>query len=768
MRLRKALGGAALSGLVLMAGSLGLAANNAVPPLPVNVIPRPARIEVREGTFTLSAATRILADPRALAEARYLAEKLGGGTGFKLPVKPSRQAASTSGTILLTTRRADPALGDEGYELVVAPDAVVLRAPRPAGLFYAVQTLRQLLPPEVDARTPVGSHTAWRMPCVRIEDRPRYGWRGFLVDSARSFHSKAFMLDYLDALAALKINVLHWHLTDSEAWRPEIRRYPDLVKPCSNTSWYTTQAEGCYSRQDIRAILARAKQLHIMIVPEIELPAHAAQAVAVIPGTICQTAEGQDLPPGVSEFCLGSDRSMEFLQNVLAEIVGLFPASPYIHIGGDEADDARWRKCPRCRARMQALGTDNPRVLQKGFVDRIARFVHGKGRTTVAWADHLDLGIPAGQVVHGWHGGEAQYAVQHGFSALSADNAFTYFDYPQVPAEPNGGWMPPLPLKQAYSFDPDPAGATPEQRRLILGSQAHLWATQQDHMYAKTFPRLLAFAEVVWSRGPRDLADFRRRLAADTARLAALGVSVGPEDRDLLQMSPYYDSASSSLGMRVVTGVPSIAVRYTTDGSAPTETSPLYADSIGFSGEGTIRMQAFFRGQPLGDPRTMAIRPSLARGRPYALTTPPSPRYLGTGPRTLTDGALGTLDFRDGLWQGWNGPDLEAVIDLGATQAIAAVEGSFQQTMRSWIMLPRDFTVWLSDDGTTWREAGTATHAQPAEREEPFLYLLTVPTPAGTRARWIKVRGRAYGALPGWHPGAGTPAWIFCDEIVVR
>jgi hexosaminidase len=251
-------------------------------------------------------------------------------------------------------------------------------------------------------------------------------------------------------------------------------------------------------------------------------------------------------------------------------------------------------------------------------------------------------------------------------------------------------------------------------------------------------------------------------------RLAALGVSVGPEDRDLLRMAPDYDSTTNSLGMHVVAGIPGIAVRYTTDGSAPTEASPLYADSIGFSGEGTIRVQAFFRQEPLGDPRTITIRPSLARGRPYALTTTPSPRYPGTGPRTLTDGAFGSLDFRDGLWQGWNGPDMEAVIDLGATQAIAAVEGSFQQTMRSWILLPRDFTVWLSDDGATWREAGTATHEQPAERAEPFLYRLTVAVPAGTTTRWVKVRGRAFGTLPAWHPGAGGPAWIFCDEIVVR
>ena len=181
-----------------------------------------------------------------------------------------------------------------------------------------------------------------------------------------------------------------------------------------------------------------------------------------------------------------------------------------------------------------------------------------------------------------------------------------------------------------------------------------------------------------------------------------------------------------------------------------------------------MRFQAFYRGAPLGDGRTFTIAPNLARGRTYTLTTPPSPQYAGTGPRTLTDGALGTLDFHDGLWQGWQGADLEAVIDLGTASPVSFVEGSFQQTTRSWILLPRDFTAWLSDDGVTWREAGTASSDQPAERADPFLYRITVALQPGTVTRWLKVRATNPGPLPAWHPGAGHPSWIFCDEVVVR
>jgi hexosaminidase len=327
-----------------------------------------------------------------------------------------------------------------------------------------------------------------------------------------------------------------------------------------------------------------------------------------------------------------------------------------------------------------------------------------------------------------------------------------------------------LTLAGVYAFEPVPPGLGTEEAAHILGGEAPLWSegittTNFDLM---AFPRLLAFAETMWSRGPRDLADFRRRLAADTVRLAALGAALGPEDRDILRMTPRYDSTTNGFDLAVTRGVPGIEVRYTTDGGAPSPSSPLYADSSRFGGALTLRAQAFFRGEPLGDERAFTVRMHLARGRPVALTTPPSPRYPGTGPRTLTDGALGSLDFHDGLWQGWQGADLEAVVDLGAAQPITAVEGSFQQTMHSWILLPRDFTVWLSDDGATWRLAGTATHEQPVERADAFLQRLAVPVPAGTTARWVKVRAQAFGALPSWHPGAGSPAWIFCDEIVVR
>jgi hexosaminidase len=584
------------------------------------------------------------------------------------------------------------------------------------------------------------------------------------MDVGRHFFPAPFVKRYIDLLSRSKLNVLHWHLTEDQGWRLQIRRYPRLTEV---GAWRTeldgSRYGGFYTQEEVRDIVAYARIRGVTVVPEIEMPGHSVAAIAAYPWLGCTGDTTIRVPNswGVFQdvFC-PREATFTFLENVLTEVLALFP-SPYIHIGGDEVPKDRWRACADCQELMRREGLREENELQSWFVRRMERWLSARGRRLIGWDEITEGGLAPNAVVQVWREAATIATVaRQGHDLIASPSGSVYIN--RSPGD--------LTLAQVYAFEPVPQGLSAQESAHILGGEATLWSEgiTTANFDLMAFPRLLAFAETLWSRGPRDLAEFRRRLAADTARLAALGVSVGPEDRDLLRMAPDYDSTTNSLGMRVVTGVPGIAVRYTTDGSAPTEASPLYADSIGFSGEGTIRVQAFFRGELLGDPRTITIQPSLARGRTYTLTTPPSPRYPGTGPRTLTDGALGTLDFRDGLWQGWNGPDLEAVIDLGATQAIAAVEGSFQQTMRSWILLPRDFAVWLSDDGTTWRPAGTATHDQPAERADSFLYRLTVATPAGTVARWVKVRARAFGALPAWHPGAGGPAWIFCDEIVVR
>ena len=748
-------------------------------PAAIAILPRPDSVELREGALTLRSPVRIVvATPsRRLREIAGLLREWLAASGLRATVA---QRTAGRGDITLALERA-AGDGPEAYTLEVQPTGVRIAAPAAEGVLWGAQTLLQLLgtQPSAVSRQPSGTAPpsvadgrrltadgSLSIPALLIRDAPRFAWRGSLMDVGRHFFPAPFVKRFVDLLSRYKLNVLHWHLTEDQGWRLQIRRWPRLT---AVGAWRTeqdgTRYGGFYTQAEVRDVVEYARLRGVTVVPEIEMPGHSVAAIASYPWLGCTgdtTIRVANTWGVFQDVYCPRERTFRFLEDVLAEVLALFP-SRYIHIGGDEVPKDRWRECADCQALMRREGLASEDELQSWFVRRIERWLNTRSRRLVGWDEITEGGLAPNAVVQVWRDAATIATVARqgvGHDLVASPSSHTYIN--RSPGD--------LTLPQVYAFDPVPAGLSTQEAARVLGGEAALWsegitAANFDLM---AFPRLIAFSEAMWSRGARDLDDFRRRLAADTARLAAEGVAVGPEDRDILRLRPDFDSATGSHGLVVETGVSGISVRYTTDGSAPTETSPAYADSIGFRGAGTIRFQAFFRGERLGEGRSLTTGDHLARGRAYALTTPPSPRYLGTGPRTLTDGAFGSPDFHDGLWQGWQGADLEAVVDLGEPMAIAAVDGSFQQTMRSWILLPRDFTVWLSDDGATWREAGTATHDQPAEREDPFLQRLTVAPPPGTRARWVRVRASSFGPLPAWHPGRGQPAWVFCDEIVVR
>jgi hexosaminidase len=726
------------------------------------VIPRPDSAAFESGAYQLHSPVRIVvATPsRRLREiAGLLRGWLASPSRFRVVVA---RGAPRRGDIALALERT-AGDGPEAYTLTVSPAGIRIAAPATEGVLWGAQTLRQLLPPVFEDSSGRGT-TSWSIPAIVIRDEPRFGWRGAMMDAGRHFFPAPFVKRFVDLLSRYKLNVLHWHLTEDQGWRLEVPKWPRLTEV---GAWRTnadgSRYGGFYSRDEVREVVEYARLRGVTVVPEIEMPGHSVAAIASYPWLGCtgdSIAVANTWGVFQDVYC-PRERTFAFLEDVLTETLDLFP-SRYIHIGGDEVPKDRWRACADCQALVRAEGLANEAELQSWFVRRIERWLNARGRRLVGWDEITEGGLPPDAVVEVWRDTATIATVaRQGHDVVASPGSYTYLDH-----GPGS-----LTLEKVLAFEPAPAGLAPQDAAHILGGEAPLWSegitTATFDLMA--FPRLLAFAEALWSRGPRDLTDFRRRIReGQVPRLAAVGVAIGPEDRDLLRMAPVYDSVANTLWMRIERGIGGIDVRHTADGSAPTQGSPRYADSTGFAAEGTYRFQAFYGGEPLGDGRTITIAPNLARGRPYALTTPPSPHYPGTGPRTLTDGALGSLDFDDGLWQGWQGVDLEAVIDLSRARPVMAVEGSFQQTTRSWILLPRDFSVWLSDDSATWRAAGTATHDQPAERLEPFLYRLAVEMPDGTLARWVKVRARSYGALPAWHPGAGSPAWIFCDEILVR
>jgi hexosaminidase len=726
----------------------------------LDVIPAPAHVELREGSFTLTDPVHIVADssnPRLREIADFLAQALHHAAGLTVTVHQTPPAAPA---ILLSARGDSTA--NESYEITIEKGGARITGASVTGVFWGVQTLRQLLPPELERKATPG--TPVLLPTLTIRDAPRFSWRGTLLDVSRHFFPVEFVEQYIDLLSRYKMNVLHWHLTDDQGWRIEVRRHPRLTEIGAWRMEDGARYGGFYTQDEIRRVVEYARLRNVTVVPEIEMPGHAQAAIASYPELGCT---GQRVPVatqwGVMKeiYCAGNERTFEFLEGVLDEVMALFP-SKYIHIGGDEVPKDRWQACESCQALMRREGLANEAELQTWFVARVGRYLREHGRTLIGWDEILEGGLPEGATVQVWRDmAHAATAANLGADVIASPTSHAYLD-----GSPRN-----LTLEKVYSFDPIPPDLDSIVARRILGGEANIWTEHIDtaNFDLMAFPRVLAMAEALWTAGPRNYEGFVERLRRDHyARLRAIGVRPGPEDRDVLRLTTALDSATRSVRVLAERGVEDIVVRYTTDGSRPTAASPVLHDSTRFSSPGTVRIRPFVGDAPFPIERSFTVVEHAARGRNVALITPNSRQYPGTGPNTLTDGVLGSIDHHDGLWQGWIRTDLEAIVDLGAVRLLDSVGVSFLQATQSWILLPRDLAVMLSSDGVTWGEPLRASHDIPPERNDAFRHRLFVDLPPGARARYVKVVARPYGNLPGWHPGAGRPAWIFADEIIVR
>ena len=509
------------------------------------VIPRPVALTRGAGAFVLTQRTAIVAAPELAALAWQLADALAPATGWRLPV---RTAAAATPAIVLRIDRSLAPLGDEGYRLDVTPRRVTIRAPHAAGVFYGIQTLRLLLlPPEILRAAPVEG-MAWMVPVVSVADQPRFPWRGAHLDAGRHFMPKSFVKRYIDLLALHKLNRFHWHLTEDQGWRLEIRRYPRLTqvggcrsgtligRPSNDTLQHrftTVPHCGFYTQDDVREIVAYAAARFITVVPEIELPGHSQAAIAAYPEL---GVSGRQLDVwrvwGVSDNILApTDSTVAFYRNVLEEVLELFPG-PWVHIGGDEAVKTQWTGNPAVEARRQQLGVRDMHELQSWFIRQMDQFLTGRGRRLIGWDEILEGGLAPNATVMSWRGMAGGIAAARaGHDVVMTPTSHTYFDYYQTrdvarEAPRIGGF---LPLDTVYAFEPVPPGLTAEEARHVLGTQGQLWSeylpSGRDVEW-QAFPRLTALAEVAWSpREARDLADFQRRLLGFQQRLDALDVN---------------------------------------------------------------------------------------------------------------------------------------------------------------------------------------------------------------------------------------------------
>ena len=486
----------------------------------LTLIPKPVAVACGDGCFVLTTATVLVSDDASGATAAQLAAFLRPALGVTLAM-----AASIDGNrsvIALTEDKDLTELGAEGYRLDVTPARVSLTAATQAGLFYAMQTLRQLLPSHIFSTAPV-NRAEWRIPCVTITDYPRFAWRGVMLDTGHDYQQLLFIHRFIDLMALHKFNVLHWHITDLGTFPLEITGYPKLQDAATRGTRLRGEPArgvkpGRYTQDEAREIVAYAAARHITVVPEIDMPGHSAPALIAYPEFDCPVPY-QTWGFERWEYCVGSETTYGFLQEMLSQVMDIFP-SRFIHIGGDECPKEHWRMCPVCQAKMAAEHLQNEDELQSYFVRRIERFLNSQGRRLIGWDEILEGGIAPNAAVMAWRVEQeaATIAAQAGHDVVMASTTHLYFDYSETTT----------PLEKVYSFEPVPVSLPPAQARHIMGAQAQLWTDNhptEREIDRLVYPRACAVAEVVWSPATgRDYTGFSKRLAVHQERLAAMGI----------------------------------------------------------------------------------------------------------------------------------------------------------------------------------------------------------------------------------------------------
>jgi hexosaminidase len=754
------------------------------------IVPKPMKVQRQEGVFPLDAAGRI-AVPAGEAEfeaaARYLSDRLRTAFGIELPVTDAPPVEATP--LLFLSRGGRAELGPEGYEISVTPAAVSITANSPAGAFYGIQSLLQLLPPEAFGSARSGRRPL-TIPCVRIEDKPRLPWRGMLLDVSRHFFPKEFVKSVIDDLAVHKMNVFHLHLTDDQGWRLEIKKYPRLTEigawrvDREDRLWNDRPAQkpgekatygGFYTQDDVREVLAYAAGRHVTVVPEIEMPGHCLSVLAAYPELSC--AGGPfTVPPGgywpiKDVYCPGNEKTFKFLEDVLTEVIALFPGE-YIHIGGDEVDKSTWKSCPKCRARMKKEGLQSEEELQSWFIRRIERFLNARGRKIIGWDEILEGGLAPKAAVMSWRGNEGGIAAaKAGHPVVMTPTSNCYFDYYQGDAalEPLaiGGYVP---LRKVYSFEPVPPELSAAEGAYVIGVQANLWteyiATASQARYM-TFPRIAAMAEAGWTaRENRDWADFSERLETQLLRYEALGIGYA-RSMFAVKLVPSFDPETKRMrvGMEAESFRPDI--RFTLDGSTPAAASKIYAEPLVLKKSSTVKAGVFSAGKLRGPVTETAFFIHSALGRTPIFQFPYRDRYDAGGSNGLVDGLRGGKSHTDGRWQGFEGDDLVATIDLGRKKKLEEVQIGFLQKIDSWIFFPRSVEVAVSDDGKDFTVVGT--FAFPVRDKDVGVLTETVRLETGKiRARFVRVTAVSIRTCPEEHSAAGGKGWLFADEIVIN
>lgn len=745
------------------------------------IIPKPLDVNCKgDASFLLKDGVAVIypENNRKMQDnAEFLVDYVERQTGVKLT---SHAGMPVDGAICLTLDLSDD--NAEAYKLIVNDKRVCISGASEAGVFYGIQTLRKSLPVAQDINV--------NLSAVEIYDKPRFAYRGAMLDVARHFYTVDEVKTFIDMLALHNINRFHWHLTDDQGWRIEIKKYPKLMSVASERKetvvgrWYSGIYDGkpyggYYTQDELRDVIDYAAKRHITIIPEVDLPGHMQAALTAYPELGC-TGGPYEVRTiwGVSQdvLCVGNDFTLQFVKDVLSEVADIFP-SEYIHIGGDECPKVRWEKCPKCQERIKSLGLKSDakhtkeQRLQSYMIQEAAKYLKEKGKRIIGWTEILEGGLVPDATLMSWIGesGGIEAAHQH-HDVIMTPNTYLYFDYYQskkVEDEPLaiGGY---LPIEKTYNYEPMPKELTKEEQQYIKGVQANLW-TEYIPVFSQVqymvLPRLGAAAEVQWTDpSKKDYKDFLRRVPHLVAVYDCYGWNCATHVYDV-NVDMKADTVNHVLNVQLST-MADDPIYYTLDGQDPTEKSLKYTKPF------TIDQSVVLKTMAVHPDRTSkisvdTIRFNKATLKPVVLLQPNESRFGPDGPVVLVDGRNGNHSFDTGAWLAVAGNDLEAVINMQAETILSSASVHVYVRKDAWLFDARGFSVSVSSDNKNYKEVASQEYKQMQESDSDGIIEHELSFDP-CKATYVKIKVISEKSMPDWHWDAGKAPFLLVDEIILN
>lgn len=745
------------------------------------IIPKPLDVNCKgDASFLLKDGVAVIYpenNQKMQDNAEFLVDYVERQTGVKLT---SHAGMPVDGAICLTLDLSDD--NAEAYKLIVNDKRVCISGASEAGVFYGIQTLRKSLPVAQDINV--------NLSAVEIYDKPRFAYRGAMLDVARHFYTVDEVKTFIDMLALHNINRFHWHLTDDQGWRIEIKKYPKLMSVASERKetvvgrWYSGIYDGkpyggYYTQDELRDVIDYAAKRHITIIPEVDLPGHMQAALTAYPELGC-TGGPYEVRTiwGVSQdvLCVGNDFTLQFVKDVLSEVADIFP-SEYIHIGGDECPKVRWEKCPKCQERIKSLGLKSDakhtkeQRLQSYMIQEAAKYLKEKGKRIIGWTEILEGGLVPDATLMSWIGesGGIEAAHQH-HDVIMTPNTYLYFDYYQskkVEDEPLaiGGY---LPIEKTYNYEPMPKELTKEEQQYIKGVQANLW-TEYIPVFSQVqymvLPRLGAAAEVQWTDpSKKDYKDFLRRVPHLVAVYDCYGWNCATHVYDV-NVDMKADTVNHVLNVQLST-MADDPIYYTLDGQDPTEKSLKYTKPF------TIDQSVVLKTMAVHPDRTSkisvdTIRFNKATLKPVVLLQPNESRFSPDGPVVLVDGRNGNHSFDTGAWLAVAGNDLEAVINMQAETILSSASVHVYVRKDAWLFDARGFSVSVSSDNKNYKEVASQEYKQMQESDSDGIIEHELSFDP-CKATYVKIKVISEKSMPDWHWDAGKAPFLLVDEIILN